>query len=186
MSVIVMEGSHGAGKSTIIKGMQERYNLVSLKSIPDWYRKYLPFARSLPPEIQKQVYLIGHEANYVTFQSDKDYILDRFYYTTIIRLNYELKIDPSKTVNEILEINNKPDMVFYLSINKDTILKRLAERGDSFLFDSDFFDYENETYRQLCENNDRIILVNNNGNVDETINKMNNHLQKQKILLRRK
>ena len=87
MSVIVMEGSHGAGKSTIIKGMEQRYDLVSLKSIPDWYRKYLPFARSLPPEIQKQVYLIGHEANYVTFQKDQDYILDRYYYTTIIRLN---------------------------------------------------------------------------------------------------
>lgn len=186
MSVIVMEGSHGAGKSTMIKNMEERYDLVSLKSIPDWFRKYLSFARSLPPDIQKQVYLIGHDANYVTFQDDKDYILDRYYYTTIIRLNYELQKDPDYTVKEILDINIKPDIVFYLKIDKDTLISRLTDRGDCYLFDSDFFDYENEIYGQLCQKSDRIILVNNQDNVDVTINEIDRHLQKQKVLLRRR
>ena len=58
MSIIVIEGSNGAGKTTVIKNMQIRYNFVSSKSVPDWYRKYIPFARNLAPELQKQVYII--------------------------------------------------------------------------------------------------------------------------------
>ena len=186
MSVIVMEGSHGAGKSTIIKNMGERYELISLKSIPDWFRKYLSFARSLPPEIQKQVYLIGHDANYITFQENKDYILDRYYYTTIIRLNYELQKDPDYTVKEILDVAIKPDIVFCLKIDKDTLMKRLTARGDNYLFDSDFYDYENEIYGQLCQESDRIISISNLDKVDVTIDEMDKCLQKQKILLRRR
>ena len=186
MSFIVMEGSHGAGKSTIIKGMQDRYNLITLKSIPDWYRKYIPFARSLPPQIQKQVYMIGHEANYETLQKNKDYILDRFFYTTIIRLNYELGITPNESIKEMLSINMIPNIVFYLNANKEIVLKRLNTRGDICIFDEKFFKYENETYRQLSTVSDKIISVNNDNTIDETLDVIDNHLHNNKILLRRK
>jgi len=186
MSLIVFEGSHGAGKSTIIKNMEERYDLISLKSIPDWYRKYIPFARSLEPEIQKQVYLIGHEANYESLENDKDYIFDRFFYTTIIRLNYELGKTPNETVEEIFKICMFPDLVINLYTNKETMINRLTKRGDSYLFDTDFYYYENEVYRQLSENSDKIISVSNDNDINCTINEIEKCLQKNKVLLRRK
>ncbi len=186
MSVIVFEGSHGVGKSTIINNVLEKYDIISLKSIPDWYRKYLPFARSLPPEIQKQVYMIGHEANYVTFSQDKDYLLDRFFYTTIIRLNYELAKNPDETVKEILDIKLLPDAVIYLYVSKDNMIKRLIKRGDISLFDNDFFNYENEIYRQLSLNSDRIFSVSNDDSIDNTLNEINHQLTKRKVMLRRK
>lgn len=64
MSIVVIEGSNGVGKTTIIDYLSKEYDIISKKSIPDWFRKYIVFARSCEPNIQKNIYLIGHEANY--------------------------------------------------------------------------------------------------------------------------
>ena len=185
MSIIVMEGSNGAGKTTIIKNMQINYDFISAKSIPDWYRKYIPFARSLPSELQKKVYMIGHEANYISFNKNNDYILDRFYYSTIIRLNYDLKKTVSDTVNEILEIQMLPDIVIYLDVNKNLVLNRLFKRDD-YVFDSNFFEYENKVFKCLMENYDKIVSIDNNEDIDISINKITKELESKKIILRRR
>ena len=185
MSIIVMEGSNGAGKTTIIKNMQINYEFISKKSIPDWYRKYIPFARSLPPELQKKVYMIGHEANYMSFNKNNDYILDRFYYSTIIRLNYELEKTIFDTVNEILEIQMLPDIVIYLNTNKELILNRLVQRGN-LVFDSSFFEYENKVFMCLMEKYDRMVSINNNEDIDISIKKITKELELKRIILRRR
>ena len=185
MSIIVIEGSNGAGKTTVIKNMQIRYNFVSSKSVPDWYRKYIPFARSLAPELQKQVYMIGHEANYLSFNEDENYVLDRFFYSTIIRLNYELKRSVSDTVNEILKIQILPDIVIYLNTDKKIVLNRLIKR-EGFTFDDILFEYENEVFKQLSKKCDTMIIVDNNNNINNTINEIDNELRLKKILLKRR
>ena len=173
-------------KGTIeIKNMQIRYHFVSSKSVPDWYRKYIPFARNLAPELQKQVYMIGHEANYLSFNANEDYVLDRFFYSTIIRLNYELKRSVSDTVNEILEIQILPDIVIYLNTDKKIVLNRLIKR-ENFIFDDVFFEYENEVFKYLSQKCDKMIIVDNNNNIDNTVNEIDNELRLKKILLKRR
>lgn len=185
MSVIVLEGTHGVGKSTVINGLNEKYDLECRKSIPDWFRKYLQFARSLEPETQKKVYMIGHEANYISFNENKDYILDRFFYTTIVRLNYDLGKTVNETVKEILKIDLEPTAVIYLKAEKELILKRLRER-DNYPFNNDFFEYEYKVFMQLSEIYDRIIIIDNSSSLDNTIEKIDKELKVKQITLKRR
>ena len=120
MSIVVIEGSNGVGKTTIIDYLSKEYDIISKKSIPDWFRKYIIFARSCEPNIQKRIYLIGHEANYNESNDNKDYVFDRFVYSTIIRLNYQLNKSVNETINEILTLNLKPKQIFYITANKET------------------------------------------------------------------
>lgn len=145
MSIIVIEGSNGTGKTTVIKEMQREYNFVSSKSVPEWFRKYIPFARSLTPELQKYVYMIGHKANNLSLDERPDYIFDRSFCSTIIRLNYELKKSVFETVQEISDVQINSDVIIHLKTNKKLILNRLTERN-CFVFDSLFFEYENEVF----------------------------------------
>jgi len=186
MSIIVFEGSHGSGKSTTINKMNDTYNLVSLKSVPDWYRKYIPFARSQKPEVQKEIYMIGHEANYMSLQKNKDYIMDRFFYTTIIRLNYELGKSPQETVSEILKISLEPTAIIFLRLTEEKIKQRLIQRNDIDMFDKKFFNYETEVFIKLSEIYDKMIIVDNNDTIDKTMINIDNALKNKKLYLKRR
>lgn len=171
MSLVVIEGSNGTGKSTIIKEIKKIYNITDKKSVPDWFRKYIDFARSCPFEIQKEIYKIGHDANYFECNKNEDYIFDRYYYSTIIRINYGLGLSPEETVTEILSLKNIPDIIFLLQANLDLIKKRLIER-DNFVFDINFYNYENEVFRYLSNKCDIMHVIDNSNDIDLTVNKI--------------
>jgi len=185
MSIIVVEGSNGTAKTTVIREMQRYYNFVSSKSVPDWFRKYIPFARSLAPELQKRLYMVGHEANNLLLDKEQDYIFDRFFYSTIIRLNYKLKKTVFETVEEISDIQINSDIIIYLKTKEKLILSRLMER-ENFVFDSLFFVCENDVFNQLSQKYDKMIVVENNGMIDTTVNEIVNKLQSNKIFLKRR
>lgn len=186
MSLIVLEGSHGVGKSSTIRELNNMFDIITLKSVPDWYRKYIPFARSMKPEIQKKIYMIGHEAIYNSLDREHDYFLDRFFYTTIIRLNYELKRSVDETIDEILAIPFEPNAVIYLFPNKEILLKRLMYRNDLNLYDEKFYKYENEVLFKLSMVYDKIIIVNNNMDFSTVIPTINKELIKRKIYLKKR
>ena len=123
MAIIVIEGSNGVGKTTIINELYKRLKIFPKKSVPDWFRQYIPIARTYSPEIQKEIYKIGHEAIYFESQDNQNYIFDRFIYSTIIRLNYELKKSINETVEEILAYPLIPDIVILLRSDKKMLLK---------------------------------------------------------------
>ena len=131
------------------------------------------------------MYMTGHRFRYSTLIKDYDTIMDRFFYSTIIRLNYDLKLSPEETIKEINSIKMYPDLMIYLKTNKDLILKRLQSRKD-FTFNPDFFDYETEIYEQLCKNNDKMVIVDNNKSKQETVEQIEKELANHKILLKRR
>lgn len=185
MSIIVIEGSNGVGKSTIIKYLEKKYDVISKKSIPDWFRKYIIYARTCEPNIQKKIYLIGHEANFQESKDNKNYIFDRFYYSTIIRLNYQLGKSISETINEILKIDFLPKQIFYITANEKIIEHRLLERDNSN-FDLNFYKYENEVYKQLLTLCDIINLVDNSYDIDDTIIKISNIISNKNLMVRKR
>lgn len=186
MGIIIVEGSNGTGKTTLIKKLNEKYDFISLKSVPDWYRKYLPFARSLEPELQKQVYMIGHEAMYYSLSNSVDNcILDRFFYSTIIRLNYQLGKSVSDTVDEIKQVNFPTSFTMCLNADKDIVRSRLMKRNN-FSFDEKFFEYENEIYETLSKKHDTIIMLNTSGDFSSTIDMVEEELNRHKIYLKRR
>lgn len=88
--VIVFEGGHGTGKSTIIKQVCANLHLPSSKSVPNWFRSLIPFARHRCMPIQKFMYDIGHYCAFINAKSsDEVCVMDRWRYTTTIRLAYE-------------------------------------------------------------------------------------------------
>ena len=169
MSVIVIEGSNGVGKSTIINELNNSYELSLRKSIPDWFRQYLEIARKCSPELQKKMYFIGHQANYFEMQKNnqQNYLVDRFVMTTIIRLNFELGKSATETIDEILKIKELSTITLVLRCSKNKIIERLNSRGD--YFNEKFYNYENEIYSQLSTICDKIILIENENNIDDTI-----------------
>ena len=184
MSIIVLEGSNGAGKSTIAKLLSEKYDLISLKSVPDWFREYLTFARKCPLKIQKEIYKIGHDAIYFNCLNSNNYILDRFIYTTIIRINFELGVSIKDTIDEILNYKNIPDYIFVLRANTKNIKERLSERVN-ISFDLDFYKYENKVFEQLSKKTDIIYLIDNNDDINNAINSISNILES-KIKIRKR
>lgn len=78
MSIV---GKELVGKTTIASKICHKYDMVSVKSVHDWFRKYIDFARSCPLEIQKEIYKIGHAANYFSCCKTNNYLFDRFVYT---------------------------------------------------------------------------------------------------------
>ena len=171
MSIVVLEGSNGVGKSTIANILSNNEDMILMKSVPDWFQKYISFARSCPLEIQKEIYKIGHEANYYSCLSCNDYIFDRFIYTTIIRINYELNISVNDTVNEILSYVNIPDLVLVLKATYDEIEKRLVNRGHTSI-NFDFICYENEVFEQLSKKSDIIYLIDNSDDIEFVVDEI--------------
>lgn len=171
MSILVVEGSNGSGKSTVIKDLKSIYNITDKKSVPDWFREYIDFARSCPFPIQKEIYKIGHDANYFDCDKNSDYIFDRYAYSTIIRINYSLGLSTEDTVKEILAYKKEPDVIFVMHANLDVIEQRLKNR-DNFPFDANYYYYENEVYELLSNEYDKMYLIENNDNIDLTLTKI--------------
>ena len=184
MSLIVIEGSNGSGKTEIVNRMTKKYDIIDKKSIPDWYRSEIEFARKCPFDIQKEIYLYGHKANYLECDKEQNYIFDRYAYSTIIRINYELGKPVEETINEIINYKYKPDLIIILKSNKEKIKKRLVPRYN-FDFNEDFYNYENQIYEYLSTICDIMFIVNNNGNIDDTIEIMSSIIN-QNIKVRKK
>lgn len=184
MSLIVIEGSNGSGKTSIISRITEKYDIIDKKSIPDWYRSEIEFARKCPFDIQKEIYLCGHEANYLECDKKENYIFDRYVYSTIIRINYELGKYINETINEILNYENKPDLIIVLNSSKEEIKKRLVDRNN-FDFNENFYNYENKIYEHLSTISDIMFIVDNNRDIDDTIETILNIVE-QKIDIRKK
>ena len=59
-------------------------------------------------------------------------------------------------------------------------------KREGFTFDDILFEYENEVFKQLSKKCDKMIIVNNNNNINNTINEIDNELRLKKILLKRR
>lgn len=164
MPIIAIEGSNCSGKSTLIDYLAKYYDFKTSKSVPEWFRPYIPFARELPPQIQRKIYEIGHIAAYNDAVKEKDYtIFDRYYFSTYIRLAYQETKSINECVDQIASFHYKPDLTIILIVPKEIIEQRMAERSERF--DQGFFEYENSVYLQLSLNYDNIILVDNSKDI---------------------
>ena len=86
---------------------------------------------------------------------------------------------------EILNIELLPDIVVCLCAKKELVINRLSKR-ENYVFDENFFDYENKIFNQLSQIYDKMIIIDSNDQIDITIEKVNNELKSKKIVLNRR
>ena len=180
--IVVIEGTHYSGKSTTIKYYCENSNFKESKSVPDWFRQYIPYARSLDNFNQKKVYEIGHLAAYYDAKkSESNYMFDRWIFTTIIRLNFADKIPYEKTVEQILNLTIMPDLILILSASEQLIKERAILRDNNFDFNQEFYNYENNVFSTLKKDK-RFVIINNEGNIIDTFETIDNVLSNKNII----
>ena len=163
MAIIVIEGSNYSGKSTIIdKIVSDNSDIIPAKSVPDWFREYIPFARTLPPKQQQMIYEIGHIASYMAAKGkEQNIIFDRFYFSTFIRLFYQNQKSEEDCIREIVSFPYKPDMTFALIISYEELLRRHQQRQDVVPIIPKLYHYENEIYLKLEKDLENFIVINN-------------------------
>ena len=166
--IIVLEGSHCSGKSTAIEYIKNNLNFNVSKSVPNWFREFIPYARSQNSEVQGKIYEIGHMAVYnEAINSKNNYVFDRWQYTTYIRLCYNEMDSIDQTVEKIEKIASRPDMVLIIRSSIDNILKRMIERDKFIHFDENFYRFENEVFNILANNDEIFKIIDNNGSTEE-------------------
>lgn len=171
MSIIAIEGSNCSGKSTLIDYLVKCYGFNASKSVPEWFRHYIPFARKLPPQVQREIYEIGHIAAYYDALKEKNCtIFDRCYFSTYIRLSYQEGKTVDECVDQIASFRYKPDLVIVLTTSKEILEQRFIERDEQF--NHDFFKYENSVYLQLSLKYDNIILIDNSKDINHCTNEV--------------
>lgn len=184
--IVVVEGSHCSGKSTTIKELCKRTGFFESKSVPQWFRMYIPYARGMDSDNQLKIYEIGHKAAYYeATQSQEDYIFDRFIYTTIIRLNYDDGISVQETVKQILSFDIHPDVTIILHANLDVIKKRRLERDGTLDFDTKFYQYENEVF-EILQKYERFVIIDNEIDINNTVDNILDVLKNKQIVEERK
>jgi len=127
---------------------------------------------------------MGHDANYFECNKNEDYIFDRFYYSTVIRINYGLGISIEDTVKEILSFKNIPDIIFLLQANMESVERRLNNR-DKFIFDKDFYNYESKVYELLLNKCDIMFVIDNSEDIDLAVYKICDIIDKKTIIRKR-
>lgn len=140
--LIAIEGIDGAGKTTIVKFLEDElkkrgYNVVTFKepTESEWGRKIRQAFkdRSLKPEKELELFLKDREWNVKhnilpALKAGKIVIMDRYYCSTIAYQGAR-GIDP-ESIRKLNEKFPKPDLVIILDIKPETAIRRIMRRGD--------------------------------------------------------
>lgn len=148
---IYVEGSNCSGKTTLINKLVERYHYKAVKSVPDWFRQYINYARQQEPEIQKNIYEIGHISAYQEVKQNDIVLFDRSFISTFIRIGFMQKKEIADIINEIEMFGYEPDLLLIVDISFQKMKKRYVEKYGEFP-DYDFFSFEHSIYQKLVEN----------------------------------
>ena len=148
MSVIVLAGTIGAGKSSLTEMMAEHFGSRAFyESIED--NEVLPLFYANPEQYAflLQIYFLNKrfESIKMAYRQDNN-VLDRsiFEDELFLTLNYkngnvtktELEIYQDLLANMLEELDGmpkkRPDLLVYIDVSFETMLSRIAQRGRSF------------------------------------------------------
>lgn len=173
---IVIEGPDGVGKSTLCQWISEEFGYKKHKCMGEtFYKVSNHFEEGKVSASERFSFLCGEAINNSfiikkELQNGNKIIFDRYYYST---LAYSEILENGITKDLLFLFNQlpQPDLVFLITADFKTMLKRIEERGDFKILGSKFNKEEN--YHKLINNymtfiNDKSFIINNNGEIEAT------------------
>lgn len=212
--MIVLAGTIGAGKSSLTEMMAEHFGSRAFyESIED--NEVLPLFYANPEQYAflLQIYFLNKrfESIKMAYRQDNN-VLDRsiFEDELFLTLNYkngnvtktELEIYQDLLANMLEELDGmpkkRPDLLVYIDVSFETMLKRIAQRGRSFEQIEnqeglkDYYAQVHDEYPDWYKNynispklridGDSIDFVNNPEHLDEVLGQIDNELKKLDLL----
>lgn len=173
---IVIEGPDGAGKTTLCQWISEEFGYKKHKCMGEtFYKVSNHFEEGKVSASERFSFLCGEAINNSfiikkELQDGNKIIFDRYYYST---LAYSEILENGITKDLLFLFNQlpQPDLVFLITADFKTMIKRIEERGDFEVLGNKFNKEEN--YHKLINNymtfiNDKSFIINNNGEIEAT------------------
>ena len=173
---IVVEGPDGVGKSTICNWLSEEFGYKKFKCMSEpFYSISKYFEEGEVTSSERFSFLCGEAINNSfiirkELKNGNKIIFDRYYYSS---LAYSEIIEKGIT-NDFLFLFKRlpqPDIVFLITVDFNTMLKRIEERGDLVKLGNKFNKKEN--YLKLIDNyinfiTDKLYIISNNDDIKTT------------------
>jgi len=175
MKFLAIEGNIGAGKTSLAKKIAADTNagliLEQFKDnnfLPKFYKN--PERYSLPLELS---FLINRynqlEKDLLTFELNRGFIVSDYYYLkSLVFSSQTLQEDEFKIYNQLFNIIYdklpKPDLLVYLNVSVERLLKNIKIRGREYEqnIKAEYLESIGESYLKLFkgQNNLKVLLVN--------------------------
>jgi dTMP kinase len=173
---IVVEGPDGVGKSTICNWISEEFGYKKYKCMSEpFYSVSKYFEEGKVTSSERFSFLCGEAINnsfiiQKELKNGNKIIFDRYYFSS---LAYSEILETGIT-NDFLFLFKQlpqPDIIFLITADFNTMLKRIEERDDFEILGNKFNKEDN--YHKLIDNylnfiNDKLFIINNNGEIEKT------------------
>ena len=125
---VVIFGPPGAGKGTQAQIIAEKFNLHQV-STGDLLRKEIKNKSEIGKEIEEIISKGDFATDNIVNKLIKNIISDPSKKNKLIFDGYPRSLSQAKNLNLMLDSSNqKIDFIFFLNVNKDTIIKRIERR----------------------------------------------------------
>ena len=180
--IVAIEGFDGSGKTSIAKWIAEylgyEYHKSPSEAFADVREKF--DSVSIPMHERLAFYTGDCIRMSMMFEQnpDKKYVLDRYYYSTVA---YHEAKQPGVTspLTEIYKSLHKPDVVFLIISDFETIIHRIKSRNENALNDDLFLTKKlvNKIYSNFKKIIDvNCVLIHNNEDFETAINQIKKSL----------
>ena len=125
---VVIFGPPGAGKGTQAQNIVKKFNLYQV-STGDLLRTEIKNKSEIGKEIEEIISKGGFATDDIVNKLIKNIIFDPQKKDKLIFDGYPRSLSQAKNLNLLLDSSNqKIDFIFFLNVNKDTIIKRIERR----------------------------------------------------------
>ena len=186
---IVLEGTDGSGKSSLSEWMEKSFSYKKYKSIGGPFADVKSRFDIDKVSIRERFSFLCGEAINNAFiikeeiKKGNPVLFDRYYYSTLV---YCETLEPgiSSEFKFLFENLPKPDLVFFIQTNFETMLKRIARRGDLTLIEKKYsnkkdFDILIENYKKFIDT--ELVVIDNNQSIEIAKEQIKSSLSQNKL-----
>lgn len=133
MTIIALEGIDGAGKTSILESLKNKYesneNIIFIKSPLSPFSDLVSDFWNTPPFVRMMFFLLSNYHLSKSINNNKTYVLDRYTYSTFVTHLSDIDREEIKLKFNKMEIKS-PDKTFLIEASIEEIKKRLRIRNN--------------------------------------------------------